>query len=183
MAIKMEKDILELENEKVEAQLAINYLTPKNCEFYETKGGFVGLRHGDKDYGHVNIIRTFPFSALWEYLSVREIDGKQEEIGIIDNLKKFDNSVFELIAKQLEVRYFMPKISKILSIKEEYGHAYWTVLTDKGKCSFATAAGSSGAVTKNGDRVIIKDSDENRFEIEDVTKLTTKEFKKLDLYL
>jgi len=77
----------------------------------------------------------------------------------------------------------MPKITKIISIKEEYGHAYWNVLTDKGKCSFATAAGSAGAVTKKDNRVIIKDSDENRFEIEDITKLTTKEFKKLDLYL
>ena len=77
----------------------------------------------------------------------------------------------------------MPKITKIISIKEEYGHAYWNVLTDKGKCSFATSAGASGAVTQNEDRVIIKDTDENRFEIEDVTKLTAKELKKLDLFL
>lgn len=181
--IKMEKDILQLENEKVEAQLTINYLTPENCAFYETAGGFAAIKVGDKDYGHINILRTFPFSALWQFLSVREIDGKQEEIGIIENLNLFSESTFKLIAKQLEMRYFMPKITKIISIKEEYGHAYWNVLTDNGKCSFATAAGSSGAVTKKGNRVIIKDSDENRFEIEDITKLTTKELKKIDLYL
>ncbi len=179
----MEKDILELENQKVSEQLAINYLTPQNAVFYETKGGFAALRIGDTDYGHVNLIRTFPFSAPWEFISVRKLDGKQEEIGIIDNLKDFDKSVYNLIAKQLEIRYFMPKITKIVSITEEYGHAYWNVLTDKGKCSFATAAGASGAVTKNGNRIIIKDTDENRFEIEDVTTLTTKEFKKLDLFL
>lgn len=181
--IKMEKDILELENQKVEAQLVIKNLTPENCEFYETAGGFAAIKADGKDYGHINIIRTFPFSALWEFLSVREIEGKQEEIGIIEDLNIFDKPTFELIARQLQIRYFMPKITKIISIKEEYGHAYWTVLTDKGKCSFATAAGSAGAVTKNDNRVIIKDSDENRFEIEDITKLTTKEFKKLDLYL
>ena len=179
----MEKDILQLENEKVEAQLTINYLTPENCEFYETAGGFAAIKVGDKDWGHINILRTFPFSALWEFLSVREIEGKQEEIGIIEDLNFFPKSTFDLIAKQLEIRYFMPKITKIISIKEEYGYAYWNVLTDKGKCSFATSAGSSGAVSKKGNRVIIKDSDENRFEIEDITKLTTKEFKKLDLYL
>ncbi len=181
--IKMEKDILQLENEKVESQLVINNLTPENCTFYETAGGFAAIKVGDKDYGHINILRTFPFSALWEFLSVRQIDGKQEEIGIIEDLSVFDKATVTLIAKQLEIRYFMPKITKIISIKEEYGHAYWKVLTDKGDCSFATAAGSSGAVTKNGNRVIIKDSDENRFEIEDITKLSVKEFKKLDLYL
>ena len=179
----MKKDILELENEKVEAQLNINYLTPENCEFYETAGGFAAIKVGEKDFGHIDVLRTFPFSALWEFLSVREIDGKQEEIGIIEDLNIFDKSTFKLIKKQLEIRYFMPKITKIISIKEEYGHAYWKVLTDKGSAMFATAAGASGAVSKNGNRVIIKDSDENRFEIEDITKLTTKEFKKLDLYL
>jgi len=35
---KMEKDILELENQKAEAQLVIKHLTPENCEFYETAG-------------------------------------------------------------------------------------------------------------------------------------------------
>ena len=59
----MEKDILELENQKVQKQLTINYLTEQNAQFYETKGGFVGLKIGNEDYGHVNLIRTFPFSA------------------------------------------------------------------------------------------------------------------------
>ena len=180
---KMEKDILELENEKVESQLQINSLTPENCQFYETAGGFAAIKVGDEDYGHINILRTFPFSSLWEFLSIRKINDKQEEIGIIEDLNSFDKATFDLIAKQLEMRYFMPKITKIISIKEEYGHAYWNVLTDKGKCNFATAAGSSGAVTKKGNSVIIRDSDGNRFEIEDVAKLTTKELKKLDLYL
>lgn len=180
---KMEKDILELENEKVESQLKIKSLTPENCEFYETAGGFAAVKVGDKDYGHINIIRTFPFSALWEFLSVREIEGKQEEVGIIEDLNLFDKATFDLIAKQLEIRYFTPKITKIIAIKEEYGHAYWTVLTDKGKCNFATTSGASGAVSKKGDRVIIKDSDGNRFEIEDLTKLTVKEMKKIDLFL
>ncbi len=180
---KMEKDILELENEKVENQLAIKPLTPENCKFYETAGGFAAIKVGDEDYGHINLIRTFPFSALWEFISVRKIDGKQEEIGIIEDLNLFDKPTFDLIAKQLEIRYFMPKITKIISIKAEYGHAYWTVMTDKGKCFFATPQGSSGAVIKKGDSAIIKDTDGNRFEIEDVTKLTAKEIKKLDLFL
>jgi len=181
--IKMEKDILELENEKLEAGLKINYLTPENCEFYETAGGFAAIRVGEKDYGHINVLRTFPFSALWEFLSVREIDGKQEEIGIIEDLNLFDKASFELIAKQLEIRYFMPKILKIISIKEEYGHAYWKVVTDKGTTMFTTVAGASGAVSKIGNRIIVKDSDENRFEIENVTALAPKELKKIDLYL
>ena len=68
-------------------------------------------------------------------------------------------------------------------LKEEYGYTYWSVLTDKGKVKFTSASGSAGAVIQDGNRVIIKDSDENRFEIEDITALSSKEMKKLDLYL
>lgn len=178
-----EKDILTEENERVERMLTIHSLTPENAVFHETPGGFAALTHEGKEYPHVNIIRTFPFTAANEFLSVREIDGKQEEIGMIERLSDFDIPTVALIERQLELRYFMPSILQIYSIKEEYGHTYWSVLTDKGKCRFTSASGSSGAVIQDGDRVIIKDSSENRFEIKDITKLSTKEMKKLDLYL
>lgn len=181
--MEKEKDILLEENKRVEGQLVINSLTPENAEFYETPGGFAGLKYGGEDLGHINLICTFPFTAPTEYLSVRHLAGKQEEIGIIESLDLFDEKTYKLIKKQLELRYFMPKIIRLYSIKEEYGHTYWSVLTDKGKCRFVSASGASGSVTRNGDRVIIKDSDENRFEIPDINTLTTKELKKLDLYL
>lgn len=178
-----EKDILEIENERLEKQLSINFLTPENSRFYETPGGFAAIINSGEDYGHIDIIRTFPFSVPDEYLSVRRKDGKQEEIGIIEKLSDFDSDTVSLIKRQLELRYFMPRILKLYSIKEEYGYTYWYVLTDRGKCKFTSASGSSGTVMKHGNRVIIKDSDENRFEIEDITALTVKEIKKLDLYL
>ncbi len=179
----MTEDILKIEEEKLDELLAVNFITPKNCEFYETAGGFAALKLKGEDYGHVNIIRTFPFSSPFEYLSVRKIDGKNEELGIIENLDIFDEKTVELIKKQLEIRYFMPQILKIYSIKEEYGHTYWSVLTDKGECKFSSSSGSSGAVLQLGDRIIIKDSSENRFEIKDINALSPKEIKKLELYL
>lgn len=179
----LKEDILKTEEEKIDKLLSMNYLTPDNCKFYKTAGGFAGLILDDKDYGHINVICTFPFTCPQEYISVREIDGKKNELGIIEKLSVFDADTQKLLNDQIHLRYFMPKISKILSIKEEYGHAYWTVITDKGKCKFTSSAGSGGSVTQLGNRVIIKDSSENRYEIEDISKLSTKEIKKLDLYL
>ena len=179
----MSEDILKLEEEKLEELLKINYLTPNNSVFRKTEGGFSALTFNGTDYGHVNLIRAFPFSAPDEFISVRKIDGKNEEIGIIEKLNIFDKDTVELINKQLEIRYFMPEIIKIISIKEEYGHAYWTVLTNKGTCNFTSAAGSSGAVIQLDKRVIIKDSSENRYEIKDISLLSQKELKKLELYL
>lgn len=179
----VEKDILKQEKEEVEKLLSVNKLTKENATFSETKGGFVTLCLDGEDKGIVNVICAFPFTAPNEFLSVRTSDDKQEELGIIENISEFDDATINLIKKHLEIRYFMPEIIKVYSVKEEYGHTYWSVLTNKGKHKFTSPSGSSGSVIRNENRVIIKDSDQNRYEIKDLTKLTAKEMKKLDLYL
>ena len=178
-----EKDILKEEREQLDKLLSVNKLTPDNAVFSETRGGFITLSLSGEDKGMVNIICAFPFTAPNEFLSVRTADDKMEELGIIENINDFDNKTVDIIKKQLEIRYFMPKITKVYSVKEEYGHTYWSVQTNKGKHKFTSPSGSSGSVIRKENRVIIKDSDQNRYEIPDITKLTAKEMKKLDLYL
>ena len=106
MIKEKDNDILNEENERVERLLSINPLTPDNAVFSKTSGGFVSLSYADKDYKQVNVIRTFPFTAPNEFLSVREIDGKQEEIGMIENLLDFDEDTIALIGEHLELRLF-----------------------------------------------------------------------------
>ena len=143
-----EKDILEQESEEVKKLLAVNIISPDNAVFEETKGGFLTLAYNGQEKVQVNVICTFPFTAPSEYLSVRTADEKAEEIGIIESLNVFDENTKAIIEKQLERRYFMPVILKIYSVKEEYGHTYWSVLTNKGKHKFTSPSGSSGNVIK-----------------------------------
>ena len=179
----MSKDILKVEVEQVERMLEINRLTPDNTTFKETSGGFVTATVNETDYGIVNIIRTFPLSDENKYLSVRLSNKKQDEIGIIEELTDFDSQTQQILLKQLKLRYFMPKIVKIISIKEEFGYSYWNVLTDKGEFKFSSSSGSSGVVIPYKKGVIIKDTNENRYVIEDLSKLSATEMKKIDLYL
>ena len=89
----------------------------------------------------------------------------------------------DILEKQLSLRYFTPIIEKIYSIKDEYGYAYFHVLTDKGECRFAINMGSNSVTKLSDTRLIILDVDENRFEIRDVEKLSQKEKRMLDLFL
>ena len=179
----MAENILEKENEITEKSLEILRLTPDNTEFYETEGGLLGAKINGEDKPFVNVICTFPLTDPDKFLSVRLPDGKQEELGMIENLSDFSAETVEILKKQLKLRYYMPKITRILSVKEEYGYTYWTVDTDCGRAKFASSSGSAGAVIHHNEGVIIKDSNENRYFIEDLSKLTPKEMKKLDLYL
>lgn len=179
----MSNDILKIEEEKVERLLEILRLTPENATFRETAGGFAAVTVNGVDHGHVNIIRTFPLTDADKFLSIRLPDGKQEEVGMIEDIADFDEKTRELLRKQLKIRYYRPVILSIENIKEEYGHTYWTVVTDKGPTKFASSSGSASAVIRYKKGVIIKDSNDNRYEIQDLSKLTPKEMKKLDLYL
>ncbi len=174
------KDVMGSEAEEL---MGIKYLTPENAVFYETKGGFVALKLDGEDKGIVNIIRTFPLTQPDMFLSIRNPEGKQEEYGIIETLKSFDADTKKLFDKQLRLRYYMPRITSVINVKEEYGYTYWTVDTDKGRAGFASSSGSAGSVIHHGKGVIIMDSNQNRYCIEDLDKLSVKELKKIDLYL
>ena len=78
---------------------------------------------------------------------------------------------------------FTPVIQKILDIKDEYGYAYFHVMTDRGECRFTINMGSNAVVRLSDCRLLITDLDENRFEIRDVFALSQKEQRKLDLFL
>ena len=109
--------------------------------------------------------------------------AKNGEIGIIEDLDAMTKETQEILRRQLRLSYFTPVIEKIYSIKDEYGFAYFHVMTDKGECKFAINMGSNAFSKLSDTRLIISDVDENRFEIRDVDKLSHKERRMLDLFL
>lgn len=178
-------DINNMETIEKEAaeMINMNLLTADEAVFYETPGGFVSLDYKGVHFDRIKPVRLFPFTDPDKFISVRTADDSSKEIGIIENLDSFSGDSAALLRKQLNLTYFTPVIKKIYNIKDDYGYAYFHVLTDMGECKFAINMGSN-AVTKLSDRrLIITDLDENRFEIKDVFALTQKEQRKLDLFL
>lgn len=174
--------LLSIENEAREMS-EMKFITADNSEFFETKGGFVGLNFMGISFDRVKITRLFPFTDSENYISIRTSDENPKEIGIIRNLSQMPEKTAEIIRKQLNLTYFTPVIQKILNIKDDYGYAYFHVITDKGECKFAINMGGSAVSKLSDSRLIITDLDENRFEIRDVFALTRKEQRKLDLFL
>ena len=178
----MEENTVNIYEKKAEEMTAIHIITRKD-RFEKTEGGFVSLDYDGVHYDRVKVVRLFPFSDADKYISIREYSNESREIGIIEDMNELSDETREILMEQLELRYFTPVIEKIYSIKDEFGYAYFHVMTDKGECKFAINMGSN-AVTKLSDtRLIILDVDENRFEIRDVDKLTQKERRMLDLIL
>ena len=184
-----EFDLAQMEVE-TEAMLRLRYLNAENATFARTPGGFVSLDIENKEavspehYDRVRVLRSFPFTAPNTYISIRTTEEKSKEIGIIKDITKdVSKETRKMLEEQMNLRYFTPVITKINDIKEEYGHAYWDVVTTEGPCKFVIYMNSSSVVSLSDVRLMISDLDGNRFEIPDYTKLTPGELKKLDLFL
>lgn len=169
--------------EQSEDILELRYLTSNNSTFSPTAGGFVSLNYRDKNYNRVNFYRTFPFTDPLNYISVREVDEKAREIGIIQCLTALNEEQRQLVIGQLNIRYFTPIIEKIIDVKDEYGYAYFDVLTNYGPSKFTTHMGGGSVVSLTDTRLLITDIDGNRFEIPNINTLTAMELKKLDLFI
>lgn len=174
---------LEQMEKETEEMLKLRYLTPEKAVFTKTPGGFVSLALGEETYARVQVVRMFPFSEPEKFISIRTAEESSKEIGVIEELASFPKEVQEMLFEQLNLRYFTPVITKIYRIKDEYGYAYFDVETDRGRCRFVIHMGGNAVVHLSDVRILISDIDENRFEIPDVTKLSVKEQKRLDLFL
>ena len=121
----------------------------------------------------VEPIRSFPVSETTRYIAL--IDNEGEEIGIIEDMRNLPAKSREILAEELQKRYFMPKITKINSIEGQYGVTHWNVETSQGDVEFGMRTRYDIVTFENG-RVLIKDADGNRFEIENYEKLDPKSY-------
>ncbi len=168
---------------ETEEMLRVRYLNDENAVFERTGTGFLSLRVGEEFYPRVTVARMFPFSDKDEFISVRTAQERSKEIGIVEKLSGVSRETAEMLEEQLTLRYFTPVIEKIIKIKDEYGFAYWNVVTNHGACSFTIRMGGNSVIHLSDVRILILDIDENRFEIPDINRLTPAERKKLDLFL
>ena len=180
--MSQEFNIDQMEQE-VEEMTALRYLTKDNAVFARTWGGFISLEFDGKKWERVQVIRLFPFTEPDQFISIRTVEERSKEIGVIEDMKKVSKETRKMLEEQLKLHYFTPVIQKVLDIKDEYGYAYFHVMTDRGECRFTINMGGNAVVRLTDTRLLITDLDENRFEIPDVLQLSQKEQRKLDLFL
>ena len=177
---EFDEEALKKESEEL---LEMHFLTDNNAVFSRTEGGFLSLKTNGKEYSRVGVYLTFPLTNPDEFISIREADEKAKEIGLIETLSTLPAEQQEMIREQIRLRYFMPVITKVLDIKDEYGYAYWHVMTSFGVCRFTTQMSGDAVISLSDSRFMVTDIDGNRYEIPDFYHLSVNERKKLDLFI
>lgn len=160
------------------------YLTPETASFSE-RGGMLSLTVStdgeEKKYDRVFLYRNFPFELPEEYVSV--LDRDENEIGMIRSVSDFDAETAEMIRRELNRRYHVFTIKKIISLNERYGYSYWKTEDCDGEREF-TVQDTYKSITKiTDDRIYVTDVDGNRYEIPSLSGLDKKSFRKIELFL
>lgn len=167
-------------------------LTPENAWFSQSVGGLISLKiinaEGvEEEFERIVLRRSFPISAPDEFLSVREPDsrikGRGSEIGMIRNINIFDKDTVALLNAELDLRYFTPTITKIVSAKEKFGYNYWDVETTAGNVSMVLNNPFSNIRALEDGRIFIADMDGNCFIIPDPKKLDRQSYKYIEIYI
>jgi len=174
--------VAQVQQEGLAEYAEIRYLDSNNARFDRSTGGILTLELEDGTrYDRVNLYPAFPFTIEGCYISVR--DDKDQEIGIIKDLSLFNGNMRHLLQEELDCRFFTPNITRIISVKEEFGYSYWDVETDRGRRRFTVRNSRDSVIALTETRILVLDIDGNRFEIPDCRSLDPKSFRYIDNWL
>ena len=124
---------------------------------------------GEKTYEKVTIRRAFPLSVPTGFHSVR--DSENKEIGMLCGIEKLDAESRKLLDLELERRYLVAIIRKIVKVTERFGTVEWAVETDRGPCRFTTRNLRENAIRVGASHYLLTDVENNRFEVPDLNAL------------
>ena len=164
----------------------LNYLNPRDIFFKISEGGLLELEYKGENIGRISVLRMFPFQYEDEYIVLRKENytrfDKENEIGILRKLGDLEDEQSAILKKELEKRYFIPSVTEVYDVKEEFGHTSWKVNTTAGNREF-TITDMGTNVRNLGDKVMLTDVYGNRYYIADVSKLSDKALKVLEIWI
>ena len=140
-------------------------------------------------YEDVEPRRYFPISDISRNISIVRIEedehGKDKitEYLIIRDMANLDEESRQTLLDSLNKYYMIPKILDIYDQKNVYGILQWKVLTDRGEFAFDIRDIYSSIKQLSSGKILVIDSYDNRYEIEDVSKLSKRGQKLLLGYL
>jgi hypothetical protein len=110
----------------------------------------------------VKAIRALPLTDPQNWIGL--LDEKGKPVHMVRSLMELDAASRDLLSRELDQYYFLPKITCIHWITEEYGVLRIHVDTDKGPRTFEVRTREHIRFLPGG-RILLRDLDGNRYEV------------------
>ena len=150
--------------------MARYYVEPKNDKIVRTDLYLVRLEKADGEViEDLEPKKLFPFSNPEEYVTL--ITDSKKEKAVIRRLSELTEESRKAIDECFAEIYMIPSITKVLHIEAKFGALNFSMETDRGPIKFRIRNPHSDIKKLDDGRMLFRDSDDNRYEIPDVTKL------------
>lgn len=125
--------------------------------------------------------RLFPITRPNVYVTL--LGEGDREIALIRDLAEIDEASREALEACFAEFYRIPRITRVVEARAQFGSLTWTVYTDHGGPITFRFRFRSDITVMRGGRVIVRDSNDNRYEIPNVNDLDANSKKLLFPYL
>lgn len=141
-------------------------LTPNDVIFVDAE-----FDNGE-NFTELELHRLFPITNLNKYIALMDRQGN--EIAVIRDIETLSSESKQVAEDCLREYYMIPRITKFLKMSDRFLIWMWTAQTDKGVYTFEIRNHITAVKPLYDGRVLIKDANDNRYEIPDVNKLDSK---------
>ena len=118
---------------------------------------------------HLEPRRLFPLSRAQSYITL--LDKNEKEIAFVRELAELDDDSAKALLDCFAEFYHIPKIKQLLTCEDKFGTRTWRAETDCGTVTFRIRNRHSDIKSSPEGRVLIRDSNDNRYEIPDANAL------------
>jgi hypothetical protein len=174
----------EKKRETHDTEAWVPLLEPSRVAVREDDRGQLVLQvEGGDTHENVRVIPAFPISRPNRFVYFLDHEGK--EVGLLEEPRRLDRESRDLVLAQADQAYFMPRITRIVSVEERpgSGFAQWDVDTDRGPSNFEVVSRSESVWYVGKNRLVIRDADGNRYLIEDLSALDKRSRRLAELFL
>jgi len=166
----MEASVTELKQPLSLAEAAqLRFLDPGKLRFFKVGATLRMTIEDEACWLKVSILRAFPLSIPTRYFSVR--DGGGKEIGMLTDFDSLAPESRALAEAELERRYMVSILHRVVSVKERFGTVDWDVETSRGRCCFTTRDLRENVIRAGSGHFLLTDVENNRYEIPDLNEL------------
>jgi len=125
--------------------------------------------------------RLFPVTNANMYITL--LDREEKEVAFVRDLEELDKDSARALQECFQEYYRIPRIIRLIESSEKFGSLTWTVETDHGTVSFRIRNRHSDIKCVNNKRVLVRDTNDNRYEIDDYKLLDAHSRRLLFSYL
>ena len=153
-------------------KLELRYIDSTEARITQNDGILVDVEFYDGKLTGLEPRRLFPVSGLEKYITLLDQDGIEK--AIVRDMAQLLPESREALQSSLNEYYMIPRIRRFVHMKEQFKIWMWTVETDRGEYTFEVRDHNNSVKQLFDGRVLIRDANDNRYEIQDVEAMDSR---------